>query len=95
MEQSPHRGFAKRLKEATGCKIIALTHLDEFVKSDEGYADETPYDIDPADFLNLIRNAEYVCTDSFHCSVFQFFISGSFLHSVVLTEILNSQQTVG
>lgn len=66
----PHREFAKRLKGATGCKIIALTHLDEFVKSDEGYADETPYDVDPADFLNLIRNAEYVCTDSFHCSVF-------------------------
>ena len=66
----PHREFAKRLKKATGCKIIALTHLDEFVKSDEGYADETPYNIDPADFLNLIRNAAYVCTDSFHCSVF-------------------------
>lgn len=66
----PHREFAKRLKDATGCKIVALVHLDEFVKSDEGYADETPYDIDPADFLNLIRNAEYVCTDSFHCSVF-------------------------
>lgn len=66
----PHREFAKRLKAVTGCKIVALTHLDEFVKSDEGYADETPYDIDPTDFLNLIRNAEYVCTDSFHCSVF-------------------------
>ena len=66
----PHREFAKRLKKETGCKIVALTHLDEFVKSDEGYADETPYDIDPVDFLNLIRNAEYVCTDSFHCSVF-------------------------
>ena len=66
----PHREFAKRLKAETGCKIIALTHLDEFVKSDEGYADSTPYDIDPAGFLNLIRNAEYVCTDSFHCSVF-------------------------
>lgn len=66
----PHREFAKRLKVETKCKIVALTHLDEFVKSDEGYADETPYDIDPADFLNLIRNAEYVCTDSFHCSVF-------------------------
>ena len=51
----PHREFAKRLREATGCKIIALTHLDEFVKSDEGYADETPYNVDPADFLNLIR----------------------------------------
>ncbi|MCD8237984.1 MAG: polysaccharide pyruvyl transferase family protein [Clostridiales bacterium] len=66
----PHREFAKRLREHTGCKIVSLVHLDEYVKSDEEYADETPYDIDPADFLNLIRNAEYVCTDSFHCSVF-------------------------
>lgn len=66
----PHRNFAKRLRKKTGYKIIALTHLDEFVKSDEGYADETPFNIDPADFLNLIRNAAYVCTDSFHCSVF-------------------------
>lgn len=66
----PHREFAKRLKAETGCKIVALMHLDEYIKSDERYADESPYDIDPADFLNLIRNAEYVCTDSFHCSVF-------------------------
>lgn len=64
------REFARRLKDETGCKIVALTHLDEYVKSDEDYADETPYDIDPADFLNLIRNANYVCTDSFHCTVF-------------------------
>ena len=40
------------------------------MKSDEGYADYTPYDVDPADFLNLIRNAQFVCTDSFHCSLF-------------------------
>lgn len=66
----PHREFAKRLKEETGYKIVALTHLDEYVKCDECYADLTPYDIDPADFLNLIRNAKYVCTDSFHCTVF-------------------------
>lgn len=66
----PHREFAKRLKEKTGCKIVALTHLDEYVKSDEGYADYAPYDVDPDDFLNLIRNAQYVCTDSFHCSLF-------------------------
>lgn len=66
----PHREFAKRLKEKTGYKIVALVHLDEFVKSDEGYADFTPYGIDPGDFLNLIRNAAYICTDSFHCSVF-------------------------
>lgn len=74
----PHREFAKRLRDGTGCKIIALTHLDEFVESDENYADETPYDIDPADFLNLIRNAEYVCTDSFHCSVFSILYKRNF-----------------
>lgn len=66
----PHRDFAKRLKEQTDCKIVALVHLDEYVTSDEGYADYTPYDVDPADFLNLIRNAQFICTDSFHCSVF-------------------------
>lgn len=74
----PHREFAKRLKGKTGCKIVALTHLDEYVKSDEGYADYTPYDVDPADFLNLIRNADYVCTDSFHCSVFSMLYKKTF-----------------
>lgn len=74
----PHREFAKRLREKTGCKIVALTHLDEFVKSDEEYADKNPYDIDPADFLNLIRNASYVCTDSFHCSVFSMLYKRTF-----------------
>nr|WP_297769048.1 polysaccharide pyruvyl transferase family protein [uncultured Butyrivibrio sp.] len=73
-----HREFAKRLKEATGCKIVALVNLDEYIKSDNDYADITPYDIDPADFLNLIRNATYVCTDSFHCSVFSILYKKSF-----------------
>ena len=65
-----HRKFAVELKKATGCRIIALPHLDEFTKDDEHYADERLYDIDPSDFVNLVRNAEYICTDSFHCSVF-------------------------
>lgn len=65
-----HREFAVKLKEFTGCRILALPHLDEFVKEDEHYADEKLYDVDPSDFLNLIRSARYVCTDSFHCSVF-------------------------
>lgn len=64
------RKFASELKEKTGYKIVALAHIDEFVKADDEYADETPLDIGPSEFLNLVRNAEYVCTDSFHCSVF-------------------------
>ncbi len=65
-----HRKFAERLKKETGCKIVILPHIDEYVKSDEEIADQCLYDVDPGDFLNLIRNAKYVCTDSFHCSVF-------------------------
>lgn len=64
------RELVKKLKDKTGMKIVALLHLDEYIPSDESFADETPYDVGPAEFLNYIRNAEYVCTDSFHCSVF-------------------------
>lgn len=65
-----HRKFAERLKEKTGCKIVSLNHADEYVKYSDIFADEMPYDIGPAEWINLIRNAEYVCTDSFHGTVF-------------------------
>ena len=75
-----HRDFAQRLKAATGYQIVTLRHLDEFIPSDEDFGDEAPYDIGPDKFMDLIRNAEYICTDSFHGSVFsllnhkQFFV---------------------
>ena len=65
-----HRKFAERLKKETGFKIVSLNHADEYVKYSDTFADETPYDIGPAEWINLIRNAEYVCTDSFHGTVF-------------------------
>ena len=73
-----HRTFAINLKKLTGYQIIALPHLDEFVKEDEHYADDKLYEVDPSDFLNLVRNAEYVCTDSFHCSVFSILYKKNF-----------------
>ena len=65
-----HRDFVSRLKKETGFKVVCLPHIDEYVKADEECSDLRLYDIDPGQFLNLIRNASYVCTDSFHCSVF-------------------------
>ena len=65
-----HRDFANGIKKLTGYKIIALQHLDEFVKEDMLFGDIKPYDIGPAEFINLVRNAEYVCTDSFHGTCF-------------------------
>lgn len=44
--------------------------MDEIVKSDFDFADESMYQVGPKEFLNLICHAEYVCTDSFHGTVF-------------------------
>lgn len=71
------REFIKRVKEKTGCKIVALQQLDDYIPSDEGFADEAPY-VGPREFLNYIRNAEFVFTDSFHCSVFSILYKKNF-----------------
>ena len=42
----------------------------EYVEEDENFGDFAPYDVSPERFLNLLRNAEYVCTDSFHGTAF-------------------------
>lgn len=64
------RKAALELKNKTGYRIITLRHMDEFVADDEAFGDEAPYDIDPNDFVKLISEAAYVCTDSFHCTAF-------------------------
>ena len=64
------REFVKRFKEATGYKIVQLQHCDEYIRSDVGFPDYAPYNVGPAQFVQLIRDAEYVFTDSFHASVF-------------------------
>lgn len=65
-----HRDFANKFSAKTGLRIVALQHLDEFVKSDIGFADIKPFNIGPGEFVNLVSNAEYVLTDSFHGSIF-------------------------
>jgi len=64
------RKAANELKVKTGLKIITIRHMDEFVDSDEFFGDEAPYNVDPDDFIRYISMAAYVCTDSFHCSIF-------------------------
>lgn len=65
-----HREEARKLSQKTGLKIVTLRHMDEFIQSDEEFGDYAPYDVGPAEFVNLIRHASFVCTDSFHGSVF-------------------------
>lgn len=75
-----HRKFVKGLKEATGYKIVSLNHADEYVKISDEIADWVPYDIGPREWLNLVGNSEYVCTDSFHATVFALIFNKKFFN---------------
>lgn len=75
---SAHRKFAEEVKKITGYQIVALQHLDEFVKGDLKFGDATPYDVGPQDFINLLSNAEIVLTDSFHGTMFSIYYHKKF-----------------
>ena len=64
------REWAKKLAKETNLKLAQLPNLDEYIKTDEGFADYPLYDVSPLDFVAMIRDAEFVLTDSFHCTVF-------------------------
>lgn len=65
-----HRDFAKELAKRTQTKIVTFPHFKIHNTADENFGDEPIYNAGPIEFLRLIRNAEYVCTDSFHGTVF-------------------------
>lgn len=73
------RKAANELKRKTGYKIITIRHMDEYVPEDEQFGDEAPYHVDPNDFVKYISQAAYVCTDSFHCTVFSILFHRQFM----------------
>ena len=73
-----HRKFAERLREKTGYKIVSLNHADEYVKYSDKFCDYAPFDVGPREWINLVANAEYVLTDSFHGTVFSILFNKMF-----------------
>ena len=64
------REESEKLAKARNMKIVIMRHMDEYVHADESIGEDAPYDIDARDFVKLLANASYVCTDSFHGTVF-------------------------
>lgn len=73
------RKAVQELARMTGLKIVALRHLDQYVAQDESFGDYAPYDVGPEEFLNYIRYASYVCTDSFHGTCFSLIYKKKFV----------------
>lgn len=58
--------FSKKKK----MKIVTIPHADSLLLNDIPFKAEKKYDASPLEFIELIKNASYVFTDSFHCCVF-------------------------
>jgi len=69
-DNAEHRKQVEALARKTNLRIVTCPHINAFVENDLHFGNVQRYDISPVDFLNLIRGAEYVCTDSFHGTVF-------------------------
>ena len=78
-ENEDARRKATELAKQKGLKIICIRHLEKYREIDETYGDEAPYEVDPNDFIKYIKDATYVVTDSFHCTVFSHIFHKQFL----------------
>lgn len=74
-----YREAVKEFAENKKMKIVFLKFLDQYVEYDERFGDITPFDIDPHSFLNILRGAEYVFTDSFHGCAFSILMQKKFV----------------
>lgn len=64
-----HRTFVKVLAAERGLPVVSVPFLDCYRKED-AQADYCFPACSPEQFLGLLMNAKYVCTDSFHASAF-------------------------
>lgn len=76
---SENRAAARKLSADTGLPIVFCPHMDEYIEEDEKFGDFSIYEFSPNDFVNHIRNAQYVLTDSFHATIFSIHFCKQFL----------------
>ena len=92
-ENESHRDAAEEFGKSRGLSIVCTPHLDSFVQRDVNFGDHQMFDIAPDDFVNLIRGAEYILTDSFHGSVFSIINHKQFLTFNRFAEGANSRNS--
>lgn len=64
-----HQSYVNRLRKEQNCKVV---NIQMFNRLNNLNADYQMSDIGPIDFLGLIKNAAWVCTDSFHAIIFSY-----------------------
>lgn len=62
--------IARSFVKAKGLKLISILTCEVCSEGDADFADKTIIGASPEDFVNYIRGAEYILTDSFHGTAF-------------------------
>lgn len=75
--KSEYREQVNEFAKKNNIKVMNLAYVDEYVESDDYF--NNVENVGPFQFLNLIKNAEYIFTDSFHGSVFSIIFQKQFL----------------
>mgnify|MGYP000376980802 CR=1 FL=1 len=78
-ERKEIRKYANELSHKTGYKIVMMRHVDKYITMDDTFGDYAPYNVSPRDFVNLLNNATFVLTDSFHGTIFSIMLEKKFL----------------
>lgn len=73
-----YRKAVKKFAKEKGLKIVTMKYLDQYVDYDATFGDYAPFDVDPNKFLNILRGAEYMFTDSFHGCAFSIILHKNF-----------------
>lgn len=78
-DSAEDRAAAAAFAKARNLKLACIPYLkDHYRACDNGFADYTPCDVSPNDFLSLILHSAYVFTDSFHAICFSFLFRKQF-----------------
>lgn len=76
--QKKYRKVVSKFAKIHGYEVILIPHVDEYVWADREYMNSISMTAGPEEFVNLIRYAEYVFTDSFHGCIFSIIFQKEF-----------------
>lgn len=75
MESDEIDVFVQKISKETGWKVITIPMY--YNKKNKNY--QLKIDTGPAEFINLVKNAKLVCTESFHATVFSIIFNTPFV----------------
>lgn len=73
------RQQAQKVAKELNIQLVSLIFLEDYLSMDETFGDMQPKGVGPEQFIQLIKNAAYVITDSFHGTAFSIIFGKQFL----------------